>query len=139
MLRLTLNLPTTHDAADLADTLLRAATRAERRDPEQAALWRSLADDLSDALDALTREPSPDPDKTRKPQVQRPRDPEIDELAVERVVRGYAPYPVLTRQEALEACRRMTEAGLSSRVIAERTGVVRRTVHRWRDEDRHTA
>lgn len=70
-----------------------------------------------------------------KPRVQRPHHPETDERAVQRVVLGLRPFPVLTRAEARLACWHLTARGCSAQEIAERLCVAQRTVHRWRAED----
>jgi DNA-binding NarL/FixJ family response regulator len=70
-----------------------------------------------------------------RPRVQRPHHPEIDERAVQRVVLGLRPLPVLTRAEARLACWHLTARGCSAPEIAERLCVAQRTVHRWRAED----
>lgn len=70
------------------------------------------------------------------PRVQRPKHPEIDEAAVQRVVLGIHPLPVLTREEARLACWHLTGRGCSAPEIAERLFVAQRTINRWRAEDR---
>lgn len=69
------------------------------------------------------------------PRVQRPHHPEIDERAVQRVVLGLRPLPVLSRAEARLACWHLTARGCSAQEIAERLSIAQRTVHRWRAED----
>lgn len=69
------------------------------------------------------------------PRVQRPHHREIDERAVQRVVLGLRPLPVLTRAEARLACWHLTVGGCSAPEIAERLSIAQRTVHRWRAED----
>jgi len=135
MIRLRLDLTGPDTTAALINLLLTAADRTERRNPELADEWRTLANGIGDGLDALDPDTPEHPDPApRKPYPHWINDPEIDELAVERVVRGHLPYPQLTRAEALAASERLTQQGASSLVIAERTGVVRRTVHRWRGQ-----
>ncbi|HTL15110.1 MAG TPA: hypothetical protein VL251_08450 [Thermomonas sp.] len=73
------------------------------------------------------------------PRVQRPRHQHIDERAVQRVVLGEQPLPLLTRAEARLACWYLTQRACSAPEIASRVRVAQRTVHRWRAEDRQAA
>lgn len=57
---------------------------------------------------------------------------DVDLVAVERVVRGDAPLPVLSLGERRVAGWLMLCAGFASGVVAERVGVEVRTVERWR-------
>ncbi|MFF7452152.1 MULTISPECIES: hypothetical protein [unclassified Streptomyces] len=70
------------------------------------------------------------------PRVQRPRHGGIDEAAVTRVVLGLRPMPVLSRDEARLACWYLTQHEAPAGEIADRVRVAKRTVHRWRAEDR---
>ncbi|MEV7389577.1 helix-turn-helix domain-containing protein [Streptomyces sp. NPDC091215] len=69
------------------------------------------------------------------PRARRPRSQQIDDLAIQRVVRGESPLPVLSRTEARIACLRLTDRGVSASEIARRTHIAQRTVQRWRSED----
>ena len=53
MLRLLIDLPDATNAAALVDVLLAAADRTERHHPDDARLWRGVADGIGDALDTL--------------------------------------------------------------------------------------
>lgn len=70
------------------------------------------------------------------PRVQRPRHGGIDDAAVTRVVLGLRPMPVLSRDEARLACWYLTQHEAPASEIAERVRIAKRTVHRWRAEDR---
>ncbi|MFC8515530.1 hypothetical protein [Streptomyces sp. NPDC057257] len=70
------------------------------------------------------------------PRAQRPHHRGIDERAVQRVVLGLRPLPVLSRAEARLACWHLTQHEAPASEIAERIHVAKRTVHRWRAEDR---
>lgn len=70
------------------------------------------------------------------PRVQRPRHDGIDEAAVTSVVLGLRPLPVLSRDEARLACWYLTQHDAPAGEIAERVRIAKRTVHRWRAEDR---
>jgi hypothetical protein len=70
------------------------------------------------------------------PRVQRPQHRAIDEGAVQRVILGERPFPVLTRAEARKACWHLTQLDVPASEIAERVRIAQRTVHRWRAEDR---
>lgn len=59
---------------------------------------------------------------------------DVDLIAVERVTRGDRPLPELTEVEQRYAALVMTQSGYGAEEIAERIGVVDRTVTRWRDE-----
>lgn len=72
----------------------------------------------------------------RYARITRSRDVYMDETAVDRVVRGSVPYPVLTLPEVREAARRLTRHGVIAAEIAARAGVTPRTVYRWRAADR---
>ncbi|MFI6251466.1 helix-turn-helix domain-containing protein [Streptomyces sp. NPDC051016] len=82
-------------------------------------------------LDRLVR-----PFRAYAPRAKRPQAQEIDEGAIQRVVHGEQPLPVLSRAEARIACLRLTDRGKSAAVIARRTQIAPRTVQRWRAEDR---
>jgi hypothetical protein len=82
-----------------------------------------------------TRPTAPRPHRYT-PRVQRPNSRAIDERAVQRVVAGDHPFPVLSRVEARTACWHLTQLGCSASEIAERVRIAKRTVHRWRAEDR---
>lgn len=150
-LRIDLDVADRAEAEALASLLLSGAVRQERRDPGRARRWQSLAAGISAGLRALESQAddltaerllaacgltAPGPRPALRPAVQRPEDEVVDELAVERVVRGQQPYPLLTEPEAREAARQLTAFGASAGEIAERVGVQPRTVHRWRAEDR---
>lgn len=66
----------------------------------------------------------------------RPAHTELDDEAIERVVKGLLPLPKLSREEARTACFRLTERGCSTSDIAHRVGATERTVTRWRAENR---
>lgn len=70
------------------------------------------------------------------PRVQRPRHEDIDERAVQRVVLGLRPLPELSRNEARLACWYLTRHEAPASEIADRVRIAKRTVHRWRAEDR---
>ncbi|MGX1909035.1 hypothetical protein ACWIID_09250 [Streptomyces phaeochromogenes] len=70
------------------------------------------------------------------PRVQRPAHAELDEEAVQRVVRGHRPLPTLSPTEARIVCWQLTARRCSAAEIAARVGVAPRTVNRWRAEDR---
>ena len=63
--------------------------------------------------------------------MSRPIPRDVDEVAVERACRGDRTV-TLNRAEVLEAFQWMDAHGYSSRQIAARLGVTRRTVERWR-------
>jgi FixJ family two-component response regulator len=72
--------------------------------------------------------------------VERPPDcGEVDEMAVDRVVRGSYPYPVLSESDLPVAWRRLEADGKSARQIAVRLHVATRTVTRWRKREREKA
>ncbi|MFG2780777.1 hypothetical protein ACGFY7_23355 [Streptomyces prunicolor] len=73
------------------------------------------------------------------PRVQRPHHPGIDESAVQRVLLGLRPLPILSRAEARLACWHLTGDGCSAPEIARRLSVAQRTINRWRAEDRQAA
>jgi len=106
------------------------ATRSERRRPTRSTSGRPKL-----ARTAPTRPASAPRPLRYTPRVQRPKHQEIDEGAVQRVVLGIHPLPVLTREEARLACWHLTGRGCSAPEIAERLFVAQRTVHRWRAED----
>ncbi|MFC9847756.1 hypothetical protein ACFWFF_01400 [Streptomyces sp. NPDC060223] len=104
--------------------LLRTAAAIEA-DRGQAKAFRGAARHLEHATRPLRYTPP----------VKRPRHREIDEEAVQRVVRGLRPYPVLSPAEARLACRRLTAARVAASEIADRVRTTQRTVNRWRAED----
>jgi hypothetical protein len=53
MVRLLIDLPDTTSVAALVDILLTAADHTEPRRPEDAQLWRGVADGIGDGLDSL--------------------------------------------------------------------------------------
>lgn len=57
----------------------------------------------------------------------------VDRIAVQRVVDGDRPLPVLQPQEQRVAFDLMARAGLSDREIAKRLGMAERTAVRWRE------
>lgn len=118
--------------------LLRALAAVES-DRGQAKAYRGGARQIERATRAKPA-PRPAPPVVRPlrytPRVQRPKHPGIDEAAVQRVVLGIRPLPVLTRDEARLACWYLTADGCSAPEIADRLTVAQRTVVRWRSEDR---
>ncbi|RMB85598.1 helix-turn-helix domain-containing protein [Streptomyces shenzhenensis] len=124
MIEITVSLASIDTARRFARMLHTAADAEPHRG--QARSWRRAAARL---------ERFANPARSYRPRVRRPRHSEIDEEAVQRVVHGLRPYPVLSRAEARLACYRMTVAGHSTREIAGRVGIARRTVSRWRAED----
>ncbi|MFE9810670.1 hypothetical protein [Streptomyces sp. NPDC005548] len=111
-------------AARTLAELLRAVAEAES-DRGQARCWRGAARQLEQVARPYRY----------TPRVQRPRNIEVDEGAVQRVVRGDRPLPVLSRDEARLACWHLTGRGRSAAEIAELVAVSQRTVVRWRTED----
>lgn len=120
-------------------------TAAVEPDRGQARAFRGAAR----RIERLTpRRPAPRPQRAAAPaantprphrytpRVQRPRHQHIDERAVQRVVSGEQPLPLLTRAEARLACWYLTQRACSAPEIAARIRVAQRTVHRWRSEDR---
>lgn len=128
-------------AARLA-SLLRATAETETS-PGQAKTYRGAARRL-EQLVRIDRRPAAQPRNTRSgprpirytPQVQRPSNAGVDESAVQRVVLGLRPLPVLSRDEARLACWYLTQHDAPASEIAERVSITKRTVHRWRAEDR---
>lgn len=122
--------------------LLRATAQTETS-PGQAKAYRGAARRL-EQLARVDRRPAaqaPDANSGPRPirytpQAQRPTYKGVDERAVQRVVLGHRPLPVLTRDEARLACWHLTQQRCSAPEIAERIHVNQRTVHRWRAEDR---
>lgn len=111
-----------------------------------AALLRTLADTDQDrgqaktyrgAARRLERIARPNRFTTTRP--PRPAHAELDEEAVQRVVKGLRPLPKLSRAEARIACWRLTARRCSAPEIAARIGATERTVRRWRAEDREAA
>lgn len=129
-------------AARLA-ALLRTTADLEA-DRGQAKAYRGAARSIERATrtgrrPAHTRPhtPAPAPRTFRyTPRVQRPQHDGIDETAVTRVVLGLRPLPVLSRDEARLACWYLTQHEAPASEIAERVRIAKRTVHRWRAEDR---
>lgn len=130
--------------------LLRTAAELES-DRGQAKAYRGAARQIERAPGirrpaARTQRPAPArpapsrPASTRPhrytPRVQRPNGRAIDSRAVERVVTGDHPLPVLSRVEARTACWHLTQLGCPASEIAERVRIAKRTVHRWRAQDR---
>ena len=124
--------------------LLRSAADLET-DRGQAKAYRGAAR----RIERLTRtsrrpatqhrpaEPKPTPRPFRyTPRVVRPNHQVVDESAVMRVVLGLRPLPVLSRDEARLACWHLTQHDAPASEIAERVRIAKRTVHRWRAEDR---
>lgn len=124
MMELTIQVADFETGRRLVDLLRDAATRETHRG--QARHYRAAAA----RLERLVR-----PFRCYRPRVQRPKGQRIDDLAIQRVVRGDRPYPVLSRAEARIACLRLTDRGVSAAEIAERTHIAARTVQRWRSED----
>lgn len=48
-----LKLPSTHQASEIVEALILAASYRDQVAPELAARWRSIANDIGDALDQL--------------------------------------------------------------------------------------
>lgn len=125
--------------------LLRTAAELEA-DRGQARSYRGAARRIERAPGirrpaARTQRPAPArpaPPRPHRytPRVQRPTSRVIDSRAVERVVTGDHPLPVLSRVEARTACWFLTQLGCPASEIAERVRIAKRTVHRWRAEDR---
>lgn len=124
--------------------LLRALADLES-DRGQAKAYRGAArraEHLARTKPAVRPAPRPVAEPTGprpfryRPQVHRPKHPGIDERAVQRVVLGIRPFPVLSREEARLACWHLTTGGCSAPEIAQRLGVAQRTINRWRAEDR---
>jgi hypothetical protein len=130
--------------------LLRTAAELEA-DRGQAKAYRGAARRIERAPGirrpaARTQRPAPARQKSTRPpatrphrytpRVQRPTGRAIDERAVQRVVSGDHPLPVLSRAEARTACWHLTQLGCPASEIAERVRIAKRTVHRWRAEDR---
>lgn len=109
--------------------LLRTAAACET-DRGQAKAYRGAARAVERAP-GLRR-----PADRYTPRVQRPQHKAIDEGAVQRVILGERPFPVLTRAEARRACWQLTQLDCPASEIAERVRIAQRTVHRWRAEDR---
>lgn len=63
----------------------------------------------------------------------------IDLIAVERIINNSYPRPVLTTAEQRLAVKLLDEQGQTYLEIAERTGVVARTVARWIAAERPVA
>ncbi|RPE40222.1 hypothetical protein EDD90_3258 [Streptomyces sp. Ag109_O5-1] len=125
MIEITIRLNTPDSARRFAGHLRAlAATEAHRG---QARQFRGTAR----RLEQLTR-----PVLHYAPRVRRPAHPGIDEGAVQRVVAGHQPFPVLSRDEARLACWHLTQRACPAPEIAARIRVAQRTVHRWRAEDR---
>lgn len=61
--------------------------------------------------------------------VRRPKDD--DEVAVDLVVNGYPPYPVLSRADARRALIRLKKKDLSVPQMAERLHASPRTINYW--------
>lgn len=127
MIEITIRLNTPDTARRFAKNL--RALAADEAHPGQDRAFRSAAVQL----ERLTRP------VRYTPRVQRPKNREIDELAIRRVVRGERPLPVLSRTEARLACLQLTQRGHSAAEVAERIRVVKRTVERWRAEDQRGA
>lgn len=60
--------------------------------------------------------------------------PDIDLIAVERVIRGRGPAPTLSRLEQRQAVHLLVADGLSTTDIAPIVGACTRSVDRWRTE-----
>lgn len=122
--------------------VLRATARTETS-PGQAKAFRGAARRI-EQLARIDRRPAPQARNTTAgprpirytPQAQRPTYQGVDERAVQRVVLGHRPLPVLTRDEARLACWHLTQQDTPASEIADRVRITKRTVHRWRAEDR---
>lgn len=115
---------TDKEASAVAFVLRRAAER--ERDPQLASKMRHIAYkaiELGQGRLHVHRRP-----------VKRPLhdDPE----AVARVVKGDAPYPVLSRDDAYRAFLQMQRAGLSAAQMARRLYIDYRSLVRWRQKFR---
>ncbi|WP_328436973.1 hypothetical protein OHA71_06655 [Streptomyces sp. NBC_00444] len=113
------------DAARRLAALLRTAA-ADEPHRGQARSFRGVAR----RLEQLTRP------IRYTPRASRPAHPGIDEEAVQRAVLGQHPIPVLSRTEARLACWHLTQRQCAAAEIADRIRIAKRTVHRWRAEDR---
>ncbi|MGY6019540.1 helix-turn-helix domain-containing protein [Streptomyces spinosirectus] len=127
MIELTIQVADFETGRRLVALLREAATTEPHRG--QARHYRAAAS----RLERLVR-----PFRCYRPRVQRPKGERIDELAIQRVVRGDHPLPILSRAEARIACLRLTDRRVSAAEIARRTHIAKRTVQRWRSEDTNT-
>ncbi|WP_151480651.1 hypothetical protein [Streptomyces albicerus] len=124
MIEITLRLKGPAQARRLA-TLLRTLADTDP-DRGQAKTYRGAAR----RLEHIAR-----PNRYTSTRPPRPAHAELDEEAVQRVVKGLRPLPPLSRAEARIACWRLTARKCSAPEIAARVGVTPRTVNRWRAED----
>lgn len=69
-----------------------------------------------------------------KQRIKRPKDD--DEVAVQRVLRGERPFPVLSHADARRVFVELNQRGKTARFIAECLYVDRATITRWRRERR---
>lgn len=114
---------TERQAGRLAQILRRAAETEPN--PEDAAKFRDIV--------YMIRDKGGTPYRHKRP-VRRPI--ENDEVAVQRVLKGEHPYPVLSRADARHVFAVMDKQGKSARDIAECLYVDRATITRWRRERR---
>lgn len=105
--------------------ILRAAAEIETL-PYYSKKWREMAEDIIDNSDGELR-------MHRRP-VRRPKDD--DEVALNRVIKGEEPYPVLSRADARRAFVALTDE-YSARELAYRLHVDSQTIVRWRKERRN--
>jgi hypothetical protein len=114
----------------------RGTARRIERLPKSRTAQRRRPARTTPTRTASVRPPSGPRPIRYTPRVQRPRHPGIDESAVQCVIIGAHPLPVLSRDEARLACWHLTGRGHSAAEIAERLQVAKRTINRWRAEDR---
>lgn len=104
--------------------ILRAAAEVETL-PYYSRKWRGMAEEIIDKSNGELR-------MHRRP-VKRPK--ENDEVAVQRVLKGEEPYPVLSREDARRVLARLTDQ-FSARELAYRLHVDSQTIVRWRKDVR---
>ena len=97
----------------------RAADRSTTQ--EDRRFWRDLGNQMVAQCAGIVLD--------RRHQIRRP--PDDDEVALDKVIKGEGPYPILSQMDARRVIAHF-ENRLSARELGERLHVDHRTIERWR-------